>query len=522
MGINTLLILERATLMALSRISSQKHSMDLAQAYSTLGADLSNAFSIVLLTVVGLVLVVWDAFKNRPTALPWVAAAALGVSLIWELFHVTGEASTAFYELIRVGGFASFINIVIVGSALCTIVLSVPYLKQINHGFGEVYSLLLFATVGMILLGTANNLITIFVGLETMSISLYILTGLVREDEGGIESALKYFLLGAFSTGFFLYGIALMYGATGTMYLTEMAEGLAARETELMFWAGVALFLVGFLFKVSAVPFHMWTPDVYQGAPTTLTGYMSTAAKASAFASLILVLYYALPNERWSMVLAVVAVVTMVLGNIIALSQSNVKRMLAYSSIAHAGYVLVGLASGTEAGYSGALYYLLIYSVMNIGAFGVMALLEWDGKVGREQTLDSLSGIGYKKPLLGVTMGIFMFSLTGFPPLGGFFGKVAVFAPAISSGLTWLAIVGVLASAVSAYYYLRVLFVFWMKSPEDLAEGARQSTFPVPTSSAAVIVVCAVILLVIGFVPGVLEITQVFFEQGGSITSMMP
>ena len=485
--------------------------MELINAYDTWLADLSGGFSLVLLTLVGLVLVVWDAFRNDAPALPWVACASLGVALVWELFHLTAEPTTAFYDLIRVGGFASFISIVILGSSLFSIILSVPYLRRIRHGYGEVYALVLFATVGMILLGTANNLVSIFVGLETMSVALYILTGLVREDEGAIESALKYFLLGAFSTGFFLYGIALLYGATGTMYLPLMAEGLMLRGSPVMFWAGVGLFLIGFLFKVSAVPFHMWTPDVYLGAPTPLTGYMSTASKAAAFAALILVLYYALPVERWMVVLAVVAVATMVIGNVLALVQDNVKRMLAYSSIAHAGYVLVGLAAGTAEGFSGALYYLLIYSLMNIGAFGVMALLEWDGKEGRSQTIDSLAGIGFRKPLLGVTMGIFMFSLTGFPPLGGFFGKVAVFAPAIDAGLTWLAIVGFLASVLSAYYYLRVLFVFWMRSPEDQAAEAKKATFPVPTGSAAVLVLCAVLLLIIGFVPGVRELTEVFF-----------
>ena len=493
--------------------------MDLTTAYDTLLADLAGGFSLVLVCLVGLVLVVWDAFQNDAPALPWVAAGTLALGFVWELFHLTAEPATVFYDLMRVNGFAAFINLVILGSGALSIVLSVPYLREIKHGYGEVYALILFATGGMILLATANNLVAIFVGLETMSICLYILTGLVRDDEGAMEAALKYFLLGAFSTGFFLYGIALLYGATGTMYLPEMAAGLAVNESYVMFWAGVALFLIGFLFKVSAVPFHMWTPDVYQGAPTTLTGYMSTASKAAAFAALILVLFYALPAERWTAVLAVVAVVTMVLGNILALAQANVKRMLAYSSIAHAGYVLVGLAAGTLDGYAGALYYLLIYSLMNIGAFGVMALLEWDGKEGSHQTLDSLAGIGQRRPLLGVAMGVFMFSLTGFPPLGGFFGKVAVFAPAIDAGLTWLAIIGVLASVLSAYYYLRVLFVFWMRSPDEQSAGAREASFRVPTASAAVLVACAALLLVIGFVPEVRELTTLFFEQAATMAT---
>lgn len=489
--------------------------MELSGAYDTYLADLGGGFSLVVLATVGIVLVVWDAFRSDADALPWAASAAILLALCWEAVHLGDEGGTAFYDLIRTNGFASFINIVILLSALGSIVLSVPYLKGIKHGYGEVYALILFATSGMILLATANNLVTIFVGLETMSVALYILTGLVREDEGAIESALKYFLLGAFSTGFFLYGIALLYGATGTMYLPEMVAGLASRDMEFLFWSGCALFLVGFLFKVSAVPFHMWTPDVYQGAPTTLTGFMSTASKAAAFSALILVLYYGLAEMntgKWSLVLALSALVTMVLGNVLALSQDNVKRMLAYSSIAHAGYVLVALAAGSEAGYAGALYYLLIYAVMNVGAFGVMALLEWDRKEGRLQTIDSLSGIGYRKPLLGVTMAVFMFSLTGFPPLGGFFGKVAVFAPAVASGLTWLAIVGVLSSVLSAYYYLRVLYVFWMRAPSDGAADARAATFPVPAASAAVLVICAATLLVVGFVPQVRDVTDVFFQ----------
>ena len=480
--------------------------MDVAQAYANFGADLAGAFSLVLMALVGLVMVVWDSFRNDAKAIPWLGVGAFAVAILWELLLAPDVAGTAFSGMIRVGGYASFVNIIILACGLFTIILSVPYLDKIRHSYGEVFALIAFATVGMILLGTANNLVSIFVGLETMSICLYIMTGLVREDVGATESALKYFLLGAFSTGFFLYGIALLYGSTGTMYLPLMREGLALTEAYFLFWMGVALLLIGFMFKVSAVPFHMWTPDVYQGAPTTLTGYMSTASKAAAFGSLILVLYYALPGERWTAALAIIALITMILGNVLALAQANVKRMLAYSSIAHAGYILVGLAAGTAAGYAGALYYLLVYALMNLGAFGVMALLEWDSKEGQEQTLDSLAGIGYRKPLLGVAMGVFMFSLTGFPPLGGFIGKYAVFAPAIGAGLTWLVIVGVLASAISAAYYLRVLWVFWMRQPEDDVQAtaeAEKASFTVPVPSAAVIVTCAVLLLVLGATPAI-------------------
>ena len=496
--------------------------MDLSSAFDTILVDLAGGASILWLSLIGVVVIVWDVFRNDAPPLPWIAGISVAIALGYELSKVGEPSSTVFFSLIQTGGSASFISIVILVSALFSIILSVPYLRGIRRSYGEIYALMLFATSGMIMLGTANNMVTVFVGLETMSIALYILTGIVRSDEGALESALKYFLLGAFSTGFFLYGIALIYGATETMYFTEMAVGYSVSELRPLFWVGVALFLVGFLFKVGAVPFHMWTPDVYQGAPTPLTGFMATASKAAAFAALILVLYHGigtleLGGADWQLALALVALVTVVIGNILALTQDNVKRMLAYSSIAHAGYVLIALAAGTNEAYAGAVYYLLIYALMNIGAFGAISLLEWDGKEGRRQTLGSLAGIGFKKPLIGVTMGVFMFSLTGFPPLGGFFGKLAVFAPAVDAGLTWLAIVGVLASVFSGYYYLRVLYVFWMIPSTEADPAVQAGSFPVPRSSSLVLVVCAVLLLGIGLVPGIRDLTLSFFTQGALV-----
>ena len=494
--------------------------MELSSAFDTILADLAGGASILWLSLIGVVVIVWDIFRNDAPPLPWVAGISVIVALGYELFKVGDPSSTAFFSLIQTGGVASFISMVILFSALCSIILSAPYLKGIGRSYGEIYALMLFATSGMIMLGTANNMVTVFVGLETMSIALYILAGIVRSDEGALESALKYFLLGAFATGFFLYGIALIYGATGTMYFTEMASGYSVSELRPLFWVGVALFLVGFMFKIGAVPFHMWTPDVYQGAPTPLTGFMATASKAAAFAALILVLYHGIGTLQpggadWQLALALVALVTVVFGNLLALTQDNVKRMLAYSSIAHAGYVLIALAAGTSEAYAGAVYYLLMYALMNIGAFSAIALLEWDGKEGRLQTLNSLSGIGFKRPLIGVTMGVFMFSLTGFPPLGGFFGKLAVFAPAVDAGLTWLAIVGVLASVFSGYYYLRVLYVFWMKPASEADPAVQSGSFPVPRSSSFVLVACAILLLGIGLVPGIRDLTLSFFMQGG-------
>ena len=473
--------------------------------YDSLLADLAATGPILLVAAVGVAVVLIDSFRNDSPAIPWISAAGMVAAGVWTAFWL-GSPVEAFNGQMFAGGVAGFATIVVLVGSLASLVLSVPYLRRIGHNYGEVHGLILIATAGMMTLASAGSLVTLFVGLETMSVCLYVLTGLVRAEQTANESALKYFLLGAFSTGFFLYGIALMYGATGTMVLTEMAAGLAATGRTGLFGVGVALLLIGFLFKVSAVPFHQWTPDVYQGAPTTLTAFMSTASKTAAFAALAVVLSRAIPPDLMQgpvqLALAAVAAVTMVVGNVAALTQSNVKRMLAYSSVAHAGYILAGLATGTADGTSAALFYLLAYTVMNVGAFGVVGALEWDGKEGAGQTLDSLAGVGYRRPVLGVAMGVFMFALTGFPPLGGFIGKYLVFSAVVDAGMTWLAVIGVLASVVSAVYYLRVLVVMWMKSPDDAPAAARGASFLASRSTTAVVAACALGLLALGVVPG--------------------
>ncbi|MEM1055050.1 MAG: NADH-quinone oxidoreductase subunit N [Bacteroidota bacterium] len=492
--------------------------------YDTLLADTYALLPILIVAGVGIAVILLDAFRNESPSIPLLACLGLGVAFALEGLQLF-DSQAVFAGQMYAGGAASFANMVVLLGAIGSVVLSVPYLKRIGHNYGEVHGLILFATAGMMTLASAGSLITLFVGLETMSVCLYVLTGLVREEKGANESALKYFLLGAFSTGFFLYGIALLYGATGTMLFSEMVTGLAETERTWLFTGGVALLLIGFLFKVSAVPFHMWTPDVYQGAPTTLTGFMSTASKAAAFAALVVVLARALPADlvlgEAQLTLAAIAAVTMVVGNVIALAQTNVKRMLAYSSIAHAGYILAGLAAGTGDGYGGALFYLLAYTVMNVGAFGVLAALEWDGEQGAAQDLDSLSGSGYRYPVLGVAMGVFLFALTGFPPLGGFIGKYLVFAAAVDAGLTWLAVIGVLASVVSAYYYLRILVVMWMKTDDDLAVNAKP-LLALNRSTAAVLCVCAVLLLILGVVPGgLIETAEGYFAGSDAALSAL-
>lgn len=416
----------------------------------------------VITAVAGLVVIVVESFKKESPLNFWITSLSLVAALFVSMQSLGTTLDTAFSGMLVYGGPVAFGNMVILAGTVFCVFISEDYLRGIDHYFGEVYALILFATTGMLALAGSNDLITVFVGLETMSICLYVMAGLIKNEKAGAESALKYFLLGAFSTGFLLYGMALIYGATGTTSIPEIG---AAASTDLLFLAGTGLLLVGFLFKVSAVPFHMWTPDVYQGTPTTLTAYMATASKAATFVALILVLSRALPimdGLNWQAVLSAIAIITMVFGNIIALVQDNVKRMLAYSSVAHAGYALVGLAAGTFEGYNAVLYYLFAYTIMNIGAFGVIAYYERNKGLDFTQ-VQNLAGLGYKEPLMGISLSVFLFSLAGIPPLVGFVGKYYVFAAAINAEMVGLAIVGVLASAASVYYYLRVMVYLYFR-----------------------------------------------------------
>lgn len=416
----------------------------------------------IVVAVTGLAAIMITAFKKSTGTVYYVSLTGLLIATVLAIQSLFGDSGTAFSGMIVYGGPAAFGSVIVMVGTLLSLVLSREYLQSIGIESGEVYGMMLFATTGMLGLAASNDLISLFVSLETMSICLYVLAGLWHSRSTGAESALKYFLLGAFSTGFLLYGIALIYGATGHTNLIEIA---AAADTSLLFMAGVGLLLVGLFFKISAVPFHMWTPDVYQGTPTTLTGYMATAGKAAAFVAFILVLSRMLTGSEtgeWSHVISVVAILTMIVGNLIALAQDNVKRMLAYSSIAHAGYLMVGLAAGTAAGYSGVLYYLFAYTLMNIGAFGVIAFYERNKELDFTE-IDSYAGLGYKVPAMGVMLSIFLFSLAGIPPFVGFVGKYYVFAAAVQAEMVTLAIIGVLASAASVYYYLRVMVYMYFK-----------------------------------------------------------
>jgi NADH-quinone oxidoreductase subunit N len=401
----------------------------------------------IIVALAGLIAVLIDAYKNDHEAIFGLSVVSLIAAFVVSVMDLFGPMGEAFSGMITYGGTAAFGNMIVLLGTLFCVLISKEYLEALDHNFGEVYALVLFATTGMLALASSNDLIMVFIGLETMSICLYILAGIINEEKIGAEASLKYFLLGAFSTGFLLYGMALLYGATGTTNLPGIA---AAASSDLLFVAGAGLLLVGFFFKISAVPFHMWTPDVYQGTPTTLTAYFATASKSATFVALILILSRMLPDStaNWAELISVIAIITMILGNIIALVQDNMKRMLAYSSIAHAGYLMVGLAVGTAEGYSAVLYYLLAYTLMNVGAFGVVAFYE------RQKGLDftdinNYAGLGFKRPAMGVMLSIFLFSLAGIPPFVGFVGKYQVFAAAVNAEVIGLAIVGVLASAAS-------------------------------------------------------------------------
>ncbi len=469
--------------------------------------ELLTILPVIIIGTAGLLVMMVDAFTENSRTAYWITVLFSAIGLAVSVNSLFGPTGTSFYNMIAYGGTAAFGAVLVMTGTLFSVMLTREYLEKTGRHIAEVYSMMLFATFGMLVLVQSNNLVTLFLGIETMSISLYVLAGLVKDEKKGVEAALKYFLLGAFSTGFLLYGIALLYGASGSTFLVDIA---ATDEKGLIYWAGVALLLVGFFFKVSAVPFHMWTPDVYQGAPTTITAFMATASKAAGFVAFILVLSRALPDVRaeWSDVIWLFAIFTMVIGNILALVQDNVKRMLAYSSIAHAGYVLIGFAAATGAAYSAILFYLFAYTLMNVGAFGIVAYYEWNKGLDFTE-IKNYAGLGYQQPLMGVLMSVFLFSMVGIPPFAGFIGKYRVFAAAIDEGLISLVIVGVLASAASVYYYIRVLVYLYMK--ED--EGAQVTLVKPGMLYSVTLVILAVLTLYFGINPGSLTDLLLSFKD---------
>jgi NADH-quinone oxidoreductase subunit N len=421
--------------------------------------------------------------------------------------------NAASFGVVSADNFGLFVTWILVIVGILSIALSGPVIEREGLPVGEYYALMLFALSGMILMATAVDLLVIFLALEVLSLAVYVLTGIRRDSPLATEAALKYFLLGAFASAFFLYGIAFTYGITGSTRLDRVGSAFAAQamRPSALHLAAVGLLLVGFAFKVAAVPFHMWTPDAYDGAPPSVTGFMSTGVKAAAFAAFARVFLSALEPMRadWGQVLAVITAATMIVGTLVGVVQTSVKRMLAYSSIAHGGYLLLAIVAANDEGKGAILFYLLTYAVTNLGAFGVIGVLE-----SRDRANDRVrdyAGLWSREPALAGLMTIFLLSLGGFPPFGGFIAKWYVFTAAMQAGETTLAIIGVLTSVISVFFYLRVVVMMYMTP----APGDAAAVAPLPGIARAALVVAAILVLYLGVLP-----TQVLTWAGDSIRTI--
>ncbi len=430
------------------------------------GLSISDFYYILpelVLTAGALGLLIADVLLPRGSRLlTWVAVAVLGATALALIPFGSTQVEVS-QGLIAVDRFALFFKVVFLGSALMTVLMSASYLEVEGASQGEYYFLILCSTLGMMIMAGGIDLVTAFIGLETMAVSFYILAGFIKPNQRSNEAAVKYFLLGAFSLGILLYGMSLLYGLSGTTNLRVMARVFSGQEHDLRLVLAVILIVAGMGFKIAAVPFHMWAPDVYEGAPTPVTAFLSVGSKAASFAMLLRIFLEGLPafEADWRLLFEVLAIVTMTVGNVAALTQSNIKRMLAYSSIAHAGYLLMGVVAGTERGITAMLVYLFVYAFMQMGAFAVVILMHRKDVIGDE--LKDLSGLYLRQPFAAFAMLLFMLSLGGIPPTAGFMGKFWLFGAAIDSGYYTLAVIGVLNSAISLYYYVRVVVFMYLK-----------------------------------------------------------
>ncbi|MGE3540590.1 MAG: NADH-quinone oxidoreductase subunit N [Candidatus Tectimicrobiota bacterium] len=470
--------------------------MDATALLQSTGALLPHM--IVLVT--GLAVLTLDLFLTQRSRYinEVVGLVGLGLALV-AILGTAGEPRSVFMAMAVVDKLGAFFNATFVLIAGLTILLSANYVRREDISAGEYYALLLFATTGFMFVAAAADLVMIFLAIETLSIATYILAGLLRDEPRSQEAAFKYFMLGALSSAFFLYGIATIYGAVGSTNLAVLSQKLGTGDVTPLLLMGMGLLVVGLGFKVAVVPFHMWAPDVYEGAPTAITAFMSAGPKAAAFAAFMRVFFqgFAAPAlaQQWVPIFAVLAALTMILGNFVALAQQSIKRMLAYSSIAHAGYAFVALVAHNNLGARGILYYLVSYTLMSLGAFTVLIIVA--RREEQRYAFDDYAGLGTTNPLLAAVMSLFMFALAGFPPTAGFAGKFYVFSAAVQAGHYVLALIGALTSVVSVVYYARVIMMMYMREPDG-----RQPLPRLAPSTMAVLGITALGTLYLGLFPG--------------------
>ncbi len=471
-----------------------------AQAQASLPpmADYMRILPELVLAIFGIVIMVVDPLLDPESSHQSLGTIALvgALAALASTFWMAQYPGTAFWDVVRVEGFSIFFHVLFITIAAVSILSSFEYLRVQRIRAGEYYALILLGTVGMCLMSSAIELVLIFIALEISSISTYILAGFRRHNAASSEASLKYFLLGSFATAFFLYGVALIFGATGSTNIDVINQALHSGNVQvpMLAYVATALMFVGLGFKVASAPFHVWTPDVYEGAPSPVVGLMSTAPKAAAFAVLLRIMFEANAPGRFWLIWASAAL-TMTLGNVCALVQDNIKRLLAYSSIAHAGYILVAFAAQPELGTSAAMFYSAAYAAMNVGAFAVVSHLA----AAREQyvSLEDYAGLGRKSPVLAATLTFFLMSFIGIPITGGFFAKFYVLSAALNSNLVVLAVIMVLNSAIGAYYYLRIIVMMYMREPRS-----EVPVTPVTTAPALAIAICIIATLFLGVVPG--------------------
>jgi NADH-quinone oxidoreductase subunit N len=498
-----IMIAEKMTAGTVIAILAQTFSPALPQS-----ADYIRILPEIVLSVFGMVVMMLEPLLDESQSHRILGTIAFlgAIAALAATWFTAQSPGLAFWDMVQIDGFSVFFHVLVIAIAAVVILTSYEYLAVQHTRAGEYYALILFATVGMALMSSAIELVLIFIALEISSISSYVLTGFRRNNASSAEASLKYFLLGSFATAFFLYGVALMFGATGSTNIDQIGKALQAGPLPMLAYVAVAFMFVGLGFKVAAAPFHVWTPDVYEGAPAPIVGLMSTAPKAAAFAVLLRVIFVLhVPGGFW--LVWVAAALSMTLGNLCALVQSNVKRLLAYSSIAHAGYLLAAFAAAPALGTSAAMFYTASYAAMNLGAFAVVSHFANAGE--RYVALEDYEGLGRSSPLLAATLTIFLLSLIGIPMTGGFFAKFYVFSATVNANLIWLTVIGVLNSGIGAYYYLRIIVVMYMRESRRAVPVT-----PVPFALGLALASCLAATLYLGILPNsLLRLTQASAQE---------